>query len=349
MKEAPKSFQVLIALLWISAVPLYANNAKSDIEKIGNRRLARRGIISQGIERRLGKAAAARLERSVRLVQDPELNEYVNRVGKKVAVNSDLKAPVTVKIIESPTFNASSLPGGFLYVTTGLLKNLDSEAQLAAALAHEIGHLAARHAASQATRRILMDGIGFLPFGTAYAIATDISQPSVPLALAKFSRGQELEADFLGVQYLYKSGYDPNALVALLEKTRSIEARTSGATSRRHKAYASHPQTQARISKAQNEIRTILPEREYSVGANLEFDSLKNRLLAGTNSLQTLPGQMAADAPNSEGGMAGRATTVSFESDAASENEIELEERKPIDFAPPVLQHNDLHGAGPGR
>ena len=130
-----------------------------------------------------------------------------------------------------------------------------------------------------------MDGIGFLPFGTAYAIATDISQPSVPLALAKFSRGQELEADFLGVQYLYKSGYDPNALVALLEKTRSIEASASGATSRRHKAYASHPQTQARISKAQNEIRTLLPEREYSVGANLEFDSLKNRLLAGTNSL----------------------------------------------------------------
>jgi len=348
MKKIQKSFQLLTALLCLSAIPLRGNNAKGDIETIGNRRVARRSIISQGMEARMGKAAAARLEHSVKLVQDEALNEYVNRVGKKVAANSDLKMPVRVRIIDSPTFDASSLPGGFLYVTSGFLMSLDSEAQLAAALAHEIAHLAARHGTSQATRRILMDGVGFLPFGTAYVISTDIAQPSIPLALAKFSRRQELEADFLGVQYLYKSGYDPNAFVTLLEKSSNIEASAS-AGSRKHRFHASHPQIEERIRRARKEIWNILPEREYAAGSNAEFASVKNRLLAGRDNLETVAGSIAArETRNSEGESSVRGTEPSagLNSEPVSETEAD---RKPIDFTPPVLEHNGQPGPRPAR
>jgi beta-barrel assembly-enhancing protease len=321
-------------LLCLCTITLHGDTAKNDLERIGNRRVARRSIMTEGMETRLGKLAAGRLERSVKFVQDPQLNAYVNSVGNKIAANSDLKIPVKVSIIDARTFNASSLPGGYLYVTTGLLENLDHEGELAAALSHEIGHLAARHGASQTSKRILMDGAGLLPFGSVYMVAAAVSQP---LTLAKFSRGQELEADFLALQYLYKSGYDPNALVTLLQKAEDFEPKQQRHPSRRQKAYANHPQIEERIARARKEIHEVIPARKYMLASNTAFEDLRNRLLNRMIVAQPLGAQPATPETASPHSADAASNTEPF--DLNGKPELEIESDRAIEFTPPVLEH----------
>jgi predicted Zn-dependent protease len=331
-------FSVLMPLVFFTAVSLQAGNPKTALDKIGHRRVARRSIVPQSVETRMGKLAAARLERSSRVVQDGDLNEYVNRIANKIATNSDLDVPVTTKIIDSPQFDAFSVPRGFLYVTTGLLRGLDNEGQLAASLAHEIAHLAARHSTNHLTRRVAIDAVGFLPFGTTFAIASSVPQLSLPLALAKFSRGQEFEADYLGLQYLYKSGYDPKSFVGLLQKVQSAEQEIANKGSLGRKALRNHPLAEERIRRAQNEIKEILPERSYTKADNSEFDGLTTRLReSARNSAPARKAGIVLEMLPSE--TSNPTEGISIQVTSNEQTSAEPEGEGPIEFTPPVLQH----------
>ena len=226
----------------------------------------------------MGKQYAMQVESSVKLVQDPVVNEYVNRIGQNLVRNSDAQVPFTIKVIDSDEVNAFALPGGFFYVNSGLILAADEEAELAGVMAHEIAHVAARHAMRQMTRAQWAQ-IGTIPLiimgGTIGYAVYEAAGLGLPLTFMKFQRNFEAEADYLGVQYMYKTGYDPQAFVSFFEKLQAKEKKKPGTLS---KAFASHPQTPDRIEKTQEEIATILPARPQYVVSTSEFDDVKARL-----------------------------------------------------------------------
>ena len=226
----------------------------------------------------MGKQYAAEIESTSRLVKDPAIVEYVNRVGQNLVRNSDSQVPFTIKVIESDDVNAFALPGGYFYVDTGLILAADNEAELAGVMAHEIAHVAACHAARSRTRGQLMN-MASLPLmlvgGPVGYAAYEGLAIATPLTFFKFSRKFEAEADFLGVQYMYKAGYDPQALMSFFEKVRAMEKRHESPVA---KAFRTHPQTPDRIAKTQHEIATLLPpEAEYKLDSS-EFEETKDRL-----------------------------------------------------------------------
>src|SRR5713101_105693 len=256
-------------------------NSKEDVEAIGNRSVGK-GMNLYSLEREigLGKQLAQEVERSSKLIDDPIVTEYVNRVGQNLVRNSDARVPFTIKVIHSDEVNAFALPGGFFYVNSGLILRADEEAELAGVMAHEISHVTARHGTKQAnkseiTQLALIPAMIFLPAGWAgYAIYQGLNF-AVPLTFLKFSRDSEREADYLGLQYMYKTGYDPNAYVAFFEKVQAEERRRPGSIP---KAFSSHPPTPERIANAQKEIASILPSREEYIVSTSEFDVVKARL-----------------------------------------------------------------------
>jgi len=211
-------------------------------------------------------------------VDDPVIAEYVNRVGQNLVRNSDAKVPFTIKVIDSDEINAFALPGGFFYVNSGLILAADEEAELAGVMAHEISHVAARHGMRQMTRMNWAQ-IGTIPLimvggGIGYGIY-EASGLALPLTFMKFQRNFEAEADYLGLQYMYKTGYDPQAFIAFFEKIQAKEKKKPGTIA---KAFASHPQTPDRILASQKEIETILPARPQYIVSTSEFDDVKSRL-----------------------------------------------------------------------
>ncbi len=277
----PKLASAFLATLFaLSCLPLRGADKKDDVNEIGNRRVAHRAIISQEKEIGMGKQYSTEVDRSAKLLTDPVINEYVNRVAQNVARNSDLQVPLTVKVIDSPSINAFALPGGFLYVNTGLLLAADEEDQIAGVMAHEIAHVAARHWASQMTKATIaqyaMLPLIFMPmsYGVYYAVM-EAYMNGVPLAFLKFSRNAEAEADYLGLQYMYKAGYDPNSYVAFFGKVMDEERRMPGSVP---SIFADHPPTGDRILKAEQAIREILPKREQYLVSTSEFDDVKSRL-----------------------------------------------------------------------
>ena len=257
------------------------DGGKKDVEAIGNRKIGGRGLgnwYSLESEVAMGKQYAQQVEASSKLIQDPVVNEYVNRVGQNLVRNSDAKVPFIIKVIDSDEVNAFALPGGFFYVNSGLILAADNEAELAGVMSHEIAHVCARHAMRQLTRS-QWAGLATIPMimvggGIGYA-AYELSGIAVPMAFMKFSRGFESEADYLGVQYMYKTGYDPQAFVAFFEKLQAKEKKKPGTLSR---AFASHPQTPDRIEKSQEEIASILPPKDTYVVDTSEFNEVKARL-----------------------------------------------------------------------
>jgi beta-barrel assembly-enhancing protease len=257
------------------------DGSKNDVDAIGNRKVGGRGMgnwYSLESEIRMGKEYAMQVEASVKLVQDPVINEYVNRIGQNLVRNSDAQVPFTIKVIDSDEVNAFALPGGFFYVNSGLILAADEEAELAGVMAHEIAHVAARHTMRQMTR-MQWARIGTLPLifvggGVGYAIY-EAAGIGIPLTFMKFQRDFEAEADYLGVQYMYKTGYDPQAFVSFFEKLQAKEKKKPGTLA---KAFASHPQTPDRIEKSQQEIGKILPARAQYVVSTSEFDDVKSRL-----------------------------------------------------------------------
>ena len=255
--------------------------SEKDVNSVGNRGVGK-GVNLYSLEREiaLGKGAAQEVERSAKMITDPVVTEYVNRVGQNLVRNSDAKVPFTIKVIDSDEINAFALPGGFFYVNSGLILRADEEAELAGVMAHEIAHVAARHGTKNATKGEIMQwaSIPLILLGpggwAGYGLYQGLNL-AIPIGFLKFSRDAEREADYLGLQYMYKAGYDPNAFVSFFEKIEGEERRHPGSIP---KVFSTHPPTPERVQKAQEEIATILPARDEYIVTTSEFDLVKARL-----------------------------------------------------------------------
>jgi len=259
------------------------SGGKDDVDAIGNRKVAGWDWYSIESEIRMGKEYATQIESSLKLVSDPTINEYVNRVGQNLVRNSDAKVPFTIKVVDSDVINAMALPGGFFYVNSGLILAADNEAELAGVMAHEIAHVAARHTTRQLTRyqfaNYMTLPLIFVGGGIGLA-AREAAGIGIPMTFLKFSRSFEAEADYLGIQYMYKAGYDPNEFVNFFEKIQAQEKKKPGSMA---KVFTDHPQTPDRITKSQEEIATILPAKDQYIETTSEFNDMKARLAAIEN------------------------------------------------------------------
>jgi hypothetical protein len=259
------------------------SGGKDDVDAIGNRKVAGWDWYSIESEIRMGKEYATQIEASLKLVTDPTINEYINRVGQNLVRNSDAKVPFTIKVVDSDVINAMALPGGFFYVNSGLILAADNEAELAGVMAHEIAHVAARHTTRQLTRYQFINYASlpliFVGGGIGLA-AREAAGIGIPMTFLKFSRGFEAEADYLGIQYMYKAGYDPNEFVNFFEKIQAQEKKKPGSMA---KVFTDHPQTPDRIAKSQEEIATILPAKDQYIETTSEFNDMKSRLAAIEN------------------------------------------------------------------
>src|ERR1700683_727955 len=255
--------------------------SKQDVSAIGNRSVGH-GLNFYSLEHeiQLGKQLSAEVERQAKFINDPVVTEYVNRVGQNLVRNSDAQVPFTIKVIDSDVVNAFALPGGFFYVNSGLILHADEESELAGVMAHEIAHVCARHGTKQATKSDIIQ-VGamvatiFIPYTWAgYAIYQGMNF-AIPTTFLKFARVDEAEAGYLGLQYMDKAGYDPNAFVSFFEKVQPDEKKQPGTIP---KIFSTHPPTPERIVAAQNEIAKILPARDEYIVTTSEFDTVKRRL-----------------------------------------------------------------------
>lgn len=275
----PRSIAGSLLALVLPASGALAKNRLIDPNAIGSRGVGQ-GVNFYSLEKEipLGRRMAQQVEREGEIVNDPVIAEYVNRVGQNLIRNSDAKVPFTIKVLDSEEVNAFALPGGFLFVNAGLILSADSEAELAAVMAHEIAHVAARHWARQATRVALLKyaslalifwrGWSGLPVQAAAAA-------SVPLAFLRFSRVFELESDQLGLQYLYKTGYDPAAFVDFFQTMEMLERTKPGPLA---SVLSTHPMTGDRIRRAQRQIRDYLSAKPLYVLNTSEFTAIRDRL-----------------------------------------------------------------------
>jgi predicted Zn-dependent protease len=252
-----------------------------DVSAVGNRDIGGRGVgnwYSTDTEIKMGKMYSMEIEKSTKFITDPVITEYVNRIGQNIVKNSDCKVPFTIKIIDSDEINAMALPGGFFYVNSGLILNADEEAEMAGVMAHETAHVCAHHAVREQTRMNYAQ-LGTIPLifiggWTGYGIY-EAASIAVPMTFLHFSREFEAQADYLGVQYMYRAGYDPQAFISFFEKIQALEKRKPGMVA---KAFADHPQTPDRIVHSQEEIARILPPRDEYTVTTSEFDDVKARL-----------------------------------------------------------------------
>jgi predicted Zn-dependent protease len=270
-----------------TSTPNVHKGSKDDVDAIGDRKVGGRGLgdwYSTETEMKMGKQYAMMVEQTARLVQDPVINEYVNRIGQNLVRNSDAKVPFTIKVIDSDEINAFALPGGFFYVNSGLILAADEEAELAGVMAHEIAHVAARHQMQQMTRlqyaNMATIPLIFVGSWGVYQAASLAINLALPVTFMKFSRNFETEADYLGVQYMYKTGYDPQAFISFFEKVEAKDKKKPGTLA---KAFASHPPTPDRIEHTQAEIKRILPTQPQYIVSTSEFDSVKARLASLQN------------------------------------------------------------------
>ncbi len=255
--------------------------AKYDVTKIGDRGIGK-GMNFYSIDREMdmGREISEEAEQELRIVGDPVVSEYVNRLGQNLVRNSDAKVPFTIKVVNSDEVNAFALPGGYFYVDTGLILAAENEAELAGVMAHEIAHVAARHATHNMSRRDLFNlctlPAVFVagPVGLAVREATEVA---LPMEFMKFSRDAEREADLLGMQYAYATGYDPAAMVSFFERMEALEKKKKGFVAR---AFDSHPMTAERVRRAQEEMRSMLPAKDDYVVTTSEFNDVKARLTA---------------------------------------------------------------------
>ena len=268
------------------------DGGKTDIDAVGNRNVGcGRGVGNwYSVESQVaqGRKYAQMIESQIKLVNDPVVTEYVNRIGQNIVRNSDAQVPFTIKVIDSDVVNAMALPGGFFYVNSGLILAADEEAEMAGVMAHEIAHVAACHYGREMTRLNLLQMASLPAIFMGGAIGYGIYEGmglGIPLTFFKFSRGFEAEADYLGIEYMYRAGYDPSAFVSFFEKIQAMEKKKPGTLS---KAFDTHPQTPDRIEKSQEEIRKILPAKQQYIVTTSEFDEVKARLAAIENKHKVL-------------------------------------------------------------
>jgi len=280
-----RSVTLLAILTTLSLSALASDNKKNpkdDPDAIGDRDVGK-GVNFYSIEKEiaLGRQLAQEVERQAKVINDPTIAEYVNRLGQNLVRNSDAKVPFTIKVLDSEEVNAFALPGGFFFVNAGLILKADTEAELAGVMGHEIAHVACRHGTRNATRgqiaQIAMIAASIaIPYGwTGYAVRQGASM-AIPLGFLTFSRANEREADHLGLQYMYKAGYDPMAFVDFFEKIETLEKKKPGTVA---KVFSTHPMTDDRITAAQKEIQQDLPPRSEYVVSTSEFNDVKARIV----------------------------------------------------------------------
>jgi len=261
--------------------PGLADNKENDPDQIGNRDVGK-GVNFYSLEKEIaiGKQLAQQVEKEAKIVDDPVIAEYVNRIGQNLVRNSDAKVPFTIKVIDGEDVNAFALPGGFFFVYTGLIMKADTEAELAGVMGHEIGHVAARHGTRNATRSEIAQ-LGMIPLwfvgGWAGYGAYQAASVLIPMGFLQFSQANEREADLLGLEYMYKAGYDPTAFVDFFEKIEAMEKKKPGTIS---KVFATHPPTPDRIKAAQMHIQEYLKAKPEYVVTTSEFIEVKARIMA---------------------------------------------------------------------
>lgn len=270
--------------------------SEDDVNAVGNRNIGGRGFgnwYSTDSEIKMGKQYSMEVEKSAHIINDPIISEYVNRIGQNIVKNSDCKVPFTIKVIDTDEINAFALPGGFFYVNSGLILAADNEAELAGVMAHETAHVCAHHAMREMTRAN-MANIGMIPVmivamgsWTGYGIY-EAAQLAIPMTFLQFSRNFESEADWLGMQYMYRAGYDPQAFIEFFEKIEALQKHKPGMVA---KAFSSHPQTPDRIDRSEYEIARYLPSRPEYVVTTSEFDQVKARLARLENKRKLKNGQ----------------------------------------------------------
>jgi len=282
--------RVLVVIVALTASVCWAKDKKKDPDEIGTRDVGK-GVNFYSLEKEiaLGKQMAQEVERQAKIIDDPVIAEYINRVGQNLVRNSDAKVPFTIKVLDTNEVNALALPGGFFFVNSGLILTADNEAELAGVMAHEIAHVAARHGTRQATRGTIINYASlpliFMGGWTGYAIQ-EAASLAIPLGFLTFSRGFEKEADMLGLEYLYKTGYAPAAFVDFFEKIESLEKTKPGTIS---KVFSTHPMTDDRIRDAQKNIQELLKEKPEYVLNTSEFVDVKERLALIENRRKVSP------------------------------------------------------------
>jgi predicted Zn-dependent protease len=274
--------QLLTALLGLTLCLPTALRAQrnKDVQDIGQRDINRGSWNLYSLEKEisLGRQLAQRVEASSHLFCDPMVHAYVDDLVQRLARNSDAQVPFSVKVVDSDELNAFALPGGFLYVNTGLLLEARTEAELAGILAHEIAHVTARHVTKQQTKATLFQWFTLPLVFVGGPVGVGIQQAiglAVPLTFLKFQRNYEREADFLGLQYTYRAGYDPVALIDILERLKESEREEEG---RLAGIFSSHPMTQDRVERAQKSMAEVLPPRTEFVVSTSRFDAMQARL-----------------------------------------------------------------------
>jgi beta-barrel assembly-enhancing protease len=270
-------FAVILAIA-ISGSGVCAQKKKDDPQQIGNRDVGK-GLNVYSIDREiaLGRQLAQEVRRQAKILDDPIVTEYVNRLGQNLVRNSDAKVPFTFEVIDDDTPNAFALPGGFVFVHTGLIKIASEEDELAGAMAHEIAHVAARHMTRQATRTELANAFSIPLVLLGGGWVRQGANVALPPALLSFTRAAEAEADYLGVQYMYSAGYDPNGAVSILEKLESLERRKQSMLARVF--LATHPLEADRIDKTQKEIQRILPSRSEYIVNTSDYMDVRERVI----------------------------------------------------------------------
>jgi predicted Zn-dependent protease len=255
---------------------------KNDPNQIGNRDVGKcLNFYSLEKEIGLGKQLEVEVLRQAKVNEDPIISEYVNRIGQNLVRNSDARVPFTFHVLEDQTPNAFALPGGPVFVNTGLIKIADEEDEFAGAIAHEIAHVAARHMTCHATKselaNLLSIPLGGIVGGLPGVLARQGAGLGMQSMLMKFSRADESEADFLGVQYMYSAGYDPNGAISILEKLEALQRRQPSAAAR---VFSTHPMDATRIERTQQEIQRILPSKPEYVVSTSEYRDMRTRLIA---------------------------------------------------------------------
>ena len=269
-------------------------------EMIGKRNINKMQINFYNFDKEvaIGRQFAREVDQSAKLVEDPVIVEYINKVGQNLVLHSDAKVPFTIKVIDADEINAFALPGGFFYVNKGLILAAENESELAGPMAHEIAHVAARHGVEQASKGQIVNW-GTLPLiflggwgGFAIRQAAGLA---IPVGFLKFNRNAEFEADTLAVQYLWASGYDPHSMSSFFEKLQSQEKKKPGTMS---KIFSTHPMVGDRIDRVNSLIARFPDRSEYTINTS-EFVQVKNRLIALTNA-RTMGGKGAVGASEAD-------------------------------------------------
>lgn len=289
----------LLALLLLGTPATSAAGEKkkknADTENIGRRDINKGSwnLYSPEHEIEMGQQMARQVERTAHLLQDPVVTAYITQMADRIARHSDLRIPLQVRVIDSEEINAFALPGGYFFINTGLILETQSEAELAGVIAHEIAHVAARHATKQMSRAQLWNWMSFPLLFVGGPVVYGLEQGlalAVPLTFLKFTRNAEREADFLGQQYHYASGYDPMAFVDFFERMKQKEKREKGGIA---KAFSTHPMTKDRIVAAERTIEQTLPPRNQYVVTTSRHDEIRaylENLLRERHGLEALGG-----------------------------------------------------------